>query len=140
MMMTDQSVLSSSDDEIDLREVFAALHRRWRWVFGCGFLGLAMAVGAISLKARQAPLVQASLVVNVAQGPCYSRSRKINAYKDPSVARLICFGEMESVRLRFIRVVQSYPIFASSNKSLIYNIGLLSYDNKGKEKSSNHLA
>ena len=36
-MTTDQPVLPSDDEEIDLREVFAALQRRWGWAFGCGF-------------------------------------------------------------------------------------------------------
>ena len=66
-MPADQWMTASSDDEIDLREVFAALRRRWRWIVGSCFLGLALAGGAVSLKSRSAPQVQASLFLDVAQ-------------------------------------------------------------------------
>ena len=94
-MTTDQPVLPSADDEIELREVFAALQRRWYWVFGGGLLGLALAAGAVNHKLSSAKQVQAGLILDVAQGPCYSRSRRLNVYGEPSVLGLSCFGEIE---------------------------------------------
>ncbi len=65
-------MLPSCEDETDLREVFAALQRRWFRVAGSGLLELALAVGAVSLNPRSVPQVQASLIVNVAWIPsCY---------------------------------------------------------------------
>ena len=141
-MTTDRPVLPSSDDEIDLREVFAALQRRWPWVFGGGLLGLAMAVGVVSVQPRSGPLVQASLIVDVAQGPCYSRSRQLKTYREPSVVGLSCYGELESVRQVLNRLIKSRPIFKSPARGIAYSLDRLAFDNTENtqtEKSSTQL-
>ena len=120
--------------------MFAALQRRWRWVFGGGLFGLALVVGSVSLKSISAPLVQASLIVNVAQGPCYSRIRQLKALKEPSVVGgLSCFGETETVRQGLTRLVKSLPIFVSPDNGIVYSVGQLIYEGVGRKKSPNHL-
>ena len=55
-----------ADDEIDLRDLVAALGRRWRWVLA----GLVLGVGFGGLAAsRQVPQLTLRLVVNLEQGP-----------------------------------------------------------------------
>ena len=90
-MTTDQPMLPSGDDEIDLREVFAALQRRWGWVLGGGLLGLALAAGAVYSKPRLVPQVQGGLILDVAQGPCYSRIRQLNVNTKPFVGGFVLF-------------------------------------------------
>ena len=137
-MKTDQPVLPLGDDEIDLREVFAALQRRWCWVLGGGLLGLALAVGALLNKSRLDPPVQGGLILDVAQGPCYTRNRRRNVFREPSVVGFSCFGEIESIRQSLTRLAKSVSAL-KSHRDLQYNIDLLPFDKKGKIKSSNHL-
>ena len=132
-------MLPSGNDEIDLREVFAAVQRRWGWVFGGGLLGLALAFGAVYFKARSVPPVQGGLILDVAQGPCYSRKRQLNVYSEPSVVGLSCFGEIQSIRQALTRLVKSSPLLTKHNGHIDYKIAELKYDKKGKAKSSNHL-
>ena len=122
------------DDEIDLLDVFAALRRRWRWVVGGGLLGIALAVGAVSLKPRPASPVRANLIVDVAQGPCYSRLRQLNTFKDLSVIGLSCTGEIETMHLRLDQFAKKFPLIP-----ITYNIGPLPFDAKGKRVSSTQL-
>ena len=140
-MLIDQPELFPCDDEIDLRDVFAALQRRWRWLFGGGLLGLALAGGAISLKLRSAALVQANLIVDVAQGPCYYRYRQARTFKDFSTPEISCSGEHETVRLRLSHIASSNDSFVSLSNTFAGEFGFrvvsLSFDEKGKEKSSN---
>lgn len=138
-MTTNQPMLPSVDDEIDLREVFAALQRRWGWVLGGGFLGLALAVGAVYFKPRLVQQVQGSLVLDVAEGPCYLRSRKLSIYAEPSVVGLSCFGELQSARQSLIRLVKSSSISTTPGNGVTYSVSLLQYDKQGKDKSPNHL-
>lgn len=123
---------SIQDDEIDLLEVFAALSRRWRWVVGGGLLGLALAGGAHSLKPPPAVHVRANLIVDVAQGPCWSRSRQLNTFKDPSVVGMSCYGELETMRLRLDQLAQQSGSFDSKDAQLAFDV-------KEKENSSTQL-
>jgi len=54
------------DDEIDLRELGAALKRRWRWLLGCTISGLAIG-GVVALK--QPALVELSMFIDLSKGP-----------------------------------------------------------------------
>lgn len=108
------------------------MRRRWWWAVGGGLLGLALAGGAHSLKTRADDEVQANLIVDVAQGPCYSRSRQLNTFKDPSVVGMRCYGELEMMRLRLDQLAQQSGSFDS-------NVAQLAIDAKGKENSSTQL-
>ena len=133
-------MLPSADDEIDLREVFAALQRRWGWVFGGGLLGLALAAGAFFYqKSGLATQVQGGLILDVAQGPCYSRNRQMSFYREPSAVGLSCFGEIGSMRQALIRLVKSGFISTIPDSGIAYSVERLKYDKKGKDKSPNHL-
>ena len=73
-MTTHQPMLPSGDDEVDLREVFAALQRRWCCVLGGGLLGLVLAVGTSYQKFLSSQVrvqSKSSLVLDVAQSPCF---------------------------------------------------------------------
>ena len=76
-MSVDQWVTASSDDEIDLREVFAVLRRRWRWVVGGGLVGMALAAGIVSSKQQEPLLGKARLVIDIGRSPCYLMKRKL---------------------------------------------------------------
>ncbi|WP_136987656.1 hypothetical protein [Synechococcus sp. N5] len=117
-MSNPQTNLPPGDDEIDLLEMFAAAQRRWRWVFGGGLLGLALAVGAVSSKPRLAPQVQSGLILDVAQGPCFSRSRQQSVFKESSVERFSCYSEIQSVRQALIRLVKNSSLLPSLNDSI----------------------
>ena len=131
-MTADQLELPSGEEEIDLREVLAALQRRWRWIVGGGLLGLALAVGAISLKPRTAPQVQASLIVDVAQIPSCSRNlRQINSFA-LGEGQSICTAEVDSLRLRLNQLAKNFDGFD-------YKVDRLAFDAKGREKSVAHL-
>jgi hypothetical protein len=54
------------DDEIDLRELGAALKRRWLWLVGCTVSGLAIG-GMVGLKLSEQ--VKLSMFVDLANGP-----------------------------------------------------------------------
>ena len=58
--------VASPDDEIDLRELAAALQRRWRW--SAGGLALGLTLGGLA-GLRQQPSQEMQLVVNLARGP-----------------------------------------------------------------------
>ena len=142
-MTADQPVLSSSDDEIDLRDVFAALQRRWGWFFGGGLLGFAFAAGSAALVSP-GPIIQASMIVNAAQGPCYSRTRQLKIYKEPSLVDFSCFGELDAVRQELVRLVKSRPMFVSavrgnSSDDVVYSVNRLVFDDIGQSKSSSHI-
>ena len=131
-MTADQLELPSGEEEIDLREVLAALQRRWRWIVGGGLLGLALAVGAISLKPRTAPQVQARLIVDVAQIPSCSRNlRQINSFA-LGEGQSICTAEVDSLRLRLNQLAKNFDGFD-------YKVDRLAFDAKGREKSVAHL-
>ena len=145
-MTTDQPVLPSDDEEIDLREVFAALQRRWGWAFGCGLLGLALAAGFASRGSHSAPLIRASLIVDIAQGPCYSRTGQLKVYPQSSVVGTSCFGELDEVRQELIRLARSSFMFldakakhANFSKYVDHGIDFLAFDERGKIKSQSHI-
>ena len=130
-MAADQPVLPSGDGEIDLREVFAALQRRWCWVVGGGLLGLAVAVAAMSLKPRSALQAQAGLILDVAQIPSCSRQlRQINSFAlgGSRLAPMICPAEVDSWRLRLNQIARNFS-------KVNYKIDRLSFDARGREKS-----
>lgn len=54
------------DDEIDLRELAAALKRRWRWIAGFSITGLLLG-GAVAFA--QPSRVELSMVIDLAAGP-----------------------------------------------------------------------
>ena len=141
-MKTDQPVLPSGDDEIDLREVFAALQRRWCWVLGGGLLGLALWVGFVLRESRSAPLIRASLIVDVAQGPCFSRVRQLKVSPQSTLVDSSCFGELDSVRQELIRRAKSSSMFIGAKDkyaNFSYEIGRLAFDERGKVKSDSHV-
>ena len=121
--------------------MFAAFQRRWGWVFGGGLLGLALAVVSAVPKSHSDPLIQASLTVDVAQGPCYSRRRQLNIIPlGSAVAGSSCYGEYDSVRQGLVRLVKSRPMFVSaqlgnSSKDVVYSINRLAFDGEKKIKS-----
>lgn len=131
-MNTEQPMMPSGDDEIDLREVFAAWQRRWRWVVGGSVLGLALAAGASSLKPRVAPKVQARLIVDVAQGPCFIKTRQLKTFQALSVMGETCVGELETMRLRLDQIAQPLERFDP-------NVVQLAFDAKGKQQSPTQL-
>jgi len=139
-MPSDQPILSSGQEDIDLSEVFAALQRRWGWVVGSCLLGLALATGLYLLKLSSSEQeVEASLVVNISQGPCHLRNRKLSSYKRSTVIGIPCFGEFESMRQRLNRLVKNNSNFLHSGKSLDYSIDRLAFDGKGGYKIPTHL-
>ena len=117
-MTADNPVFSSGEDEIDLLEVLAFLQRRWRLVVGGGLLGLALALGAHAHKTLSAAQVQASLIVDVAQGPCFSRTRQQSVFKESSVERFSCYSEIQSVRQALIRLVKNSSLLSSLNDGI----------------------
>ena len=122
---------SIQDDEIDLREVLATLQFRWRWVVGGGLLGLALAVGAHSLKPRSAAEVQANLIVNVAQIPsCLGQLRQINSFALHSGKDIgmVCPAEVDSLRSRLNKLAKNFD-------GLTYKVDRLAFDARGREKS-----
>ena len=132
-------MLPSGDDEIDLREVFAALQRRWGCVFGGALLGLALAAGAVYSKLRLVPQVQGGLILDVAQGPCYSRIRQLNVYAKPSVGVSSCFGEIESAHQALTRLMKSSSIATSPNSGITYSVARLKFNKKENNESPNHI-
>ena len=132
-MTADNPVLSSGEDEIDLLEVLAFLQRRWRLVVGGGLLGLALALGAHAHKTLSAAQVQASLIVDVAQGPCLTRVRRLKSSKDASVYEGSCPGELETMRLRLQQLAKSLGPFDA-------NVDQFFFDDKGTMRSHTHLA
>ena len=134
-------MLSPCDDEIDLREVFAAIRRRWRWVLGGGFLGLALAAGLITIKRSEAPLLRASLVVDTAQSPCRSVSRNAKSYPDTSSLQSTCDGEYQTTRLALSQFARNkFEPLAKKYRQLRYIVAPLSFDVNGGDKSTTQLA
>ena len=126
-MSADQWMTASSDDEIDLREVFAALRRRWRWIVGSCFLGLALAGGAVSLKSRSAPQVQASLFLDVARIPsCALQQRQVNATAVLSSESRVCPAEVDMLRLRLNQLAKNFD-------QVDYKVDRLAFDVKGRD-------
>ena len=126
-MPADQWMTASSDDEIDLREVFAALRRRWRWIVGSCFLGLALAGGAVSLKSRSAPQVQASLFLDVARIPsCALQQRQVNAIVVLSSESRVCPAEVDRLRLRLNQLAKNFD-------QVDYKVDRLAFDVKGRD-------
>ena len=122
---------SIQDDEIDLREMFALLSRRWRWVVGGGLLGLVLAVGAHSLKPRPAAQVRTNLIIDVAQGPCFSRFRRLNTFTGFTNG-MSCAGEFETMRLRLDQLAKQLAPF-------VFNVDQLAFDANRKQKSGTQL-
>ena len=60
------TTMQPMDDEIDLRELGAALKRRWRWLLGCTLSGLAIG-GVVALK--QPAQVELSMFIDLSKGP-----------------------------------------------------------------------
>ena len=146
-MIIDQPVMASIEDEIDLWEGLAALQRRWRWVVGGGLLGLTLAVGSYSYKTFFAVKVEANLIVDVAQGPCYSRVRRQKTYIEPHVVArswsgsrtLIgaCSGELGTMYVRLDRLakqLESEPLGIFD-----YSINRHALDGKGRQKSDTQI-
>jgi hypothetical protein len=85
---------AQSDDEVDLREVVAALQRRWRWL--AGGLTLGLIVGGIT-GLRQLTTQELQLVVNLERGPKIPKSASgdstgtltLQPAQDPSEVRLM---------------------------------------------------
>ena len=63
------------DDEIDLRELGAALKRRWRWLLGCTLSGLAIG-GVVALK--QPAQVELSMFIDLSKGPQSSAAASLD--------------------------------------------------------------
>ena len=95
-MACNSTTLASSDDVIDLREVFAALRCRWFWIFGGGLLGLAFAAGLSFLGRSEASLFEVPLIVDTAQSPCnFSRRSLVKGGNHSSLGQ-VCVGEIEA--------------------------------------------
>ena len=100
---------TSVEYEIDLREVFAALLRRWRWLVGFGLLGMTLVAQALLVKSRSSPQVQAKLIVDVAQLPsCTRQLRQINSFVLGGKLPMICHAEVDSFRLRLNRGAKNF--------------------------------
>ena len=102
-------------------------------VVGGGLLGLALALGAHAHKTLSAAQVQASLIVDVAQGPCLTRVRRLKSSKDASVYEGSCPGELETMRLRLQQLAKSLGPFDA-------NVDQFFFDDKGTMRSHTHLA
>ena len=133
-------MLESRDDDIDISELLASLRRRWSWIAGGGLLGLSLGAALFLFNSHQksASLVQSRLILDVGQGPCYTRQRKSSS----SFQRLYlgtCTGEVSTTRLNLDRLAKE--IFASSrDERYDYNIGVYSYDDPGvRAPSETHL-
>ena len=124
-MTADHRVRPLSEDEIDLREVFAALQRRWRWVLGGCLMGLALGVGAISL----APQLRARLLVQIPS--CYRQTHQINSLPLGAVQK-ICDAERDSLRVRLNQLAKNFDGFD-------YKVDRLVFDARGRDKSNSHL-
>ena len=96
-MTIDRQMVPSSEDTIDLLEVFAALRRRWRTVVVGGLFGLFLAAGTVVM--HRDTKIKAGLIVDVAQGPCYLRNRQYKIFAQPFVVGLKCAGEIEPKRV-----------------------------------------
>ena len=132
-MAADNPVFSSGEDEIDLREVLAVLQRRWRLVVGGGVLGLALALGVHAHKTLSDAQVEARLIVDMAQGPCLTRARRLASSKDASVYEGICPGELETMRLRLQQLAKPLRPFKAK-------VDQFFFDDKGTIQSHTHLA
>jgi hypothetical protein len=84
---------AQSDNEVDLREVVAALQRRWPWLAGGLILG--MIVGGIA-GLRQLPTQELQLVVNLERGP---KTLKLASEDSPGTLTLQPAQDPSEVRL-----------------------------------------
>jgi len=140
-MPADQSILPSAEDEIDLREVFAALQRHWYWVVGGGFLGLVLAVGMVSLKPSGAKLLTTALIVDTAQSPCHFIRRNLKSSPKQLPMERLCEGELETTRFRLRQIAQeNLDLFSQKFNQFEYDVAPFVFDKKGREKSSTQLA
>ena len=143
-MTSDQPVSPVGAEEIDLLEMFAALQRRWRWFAGGGLLGLVLSVGPFVFLAPSDASFQTALIVDVAQGPCFSRLRQVSAYKEPSVFGMSCRGEFQTMRQRLRRIAGNNEkllnLAINNTKNFDYKVGPLELDRKTGEKSSTQIA
>ena len=139
-MTADQPMPPLGEDEIDLREVFAAFQRRWRWVVGGGLLGFALVAGLVFVKWSEAPLLTAALVVDIFESPCSSNNRKLKIFVDSSSSRTICPGEFQATRYRLQRFAKDgFDMYLKEYSKFDYEVKPLSFDEEGREKSSTQL-
>jgi len=92
------------DDEIDLREVLAALRRRWIWVASGGLLGLGIAAGVSITRPAEEPSKTIRMVVDITQSPCSSQNPrawmpgKFEMFKSRGIFNIECPGEFMATR------------------------------------------
>ena len=140
-MTADQSILPPGDDEIDLREVFAAMQRRWRWVLGGGLLGLALVAGLVSVKRSEAPLLTASLIVDTAQSPCWLIKRKASSWPDYSSLESACIGEYQTTRLLLNRLARDkFEEFSIKYGQFKYEVAPFVFSSNRRDKSETLIA
>ena len=118
---------ASSDDEIDLREVFAALRRRWRWIVGSCFLGLALAGGSGLTSSRSAPKRRPACFW---MWPRFHRvlssSVKSMQLLSSRVSPRVCPAEVDRLRLRLNQLAKNFD-------QVDYKVDRLAFDVKGRD-------
>ena len=139
-MVGNSTTLASSDDVVDLREVFAALRRRWLWIFGGGLLGLAFAAGFNFHGRFEASLFEASLIVDTSLSPCNFSRRSAIKGANLSLKGLGCAGEIESTRFLLNWLArEKFDKFETTNERFAYNVEFLPFDGEGRDRSSTQL-
>ena len=139
-MTSDHSIVSACEDEIDLREVFAALQRRWFWLIGGGFMGLVLAAGVASSGRSETPQFRASLVVDTSQSPCNIGQRIVSRLSDSGVFRSDCVGKFETTRFGLLQIAgERLGPFAKKYGKFTYEVRPLLFDKKVKVEDPTHL-
>ena len=126
-MTADQPMPPLGEDEIDLREVFAAFQRRWRWVVGGGLLGFALVAGLVFVKWSEAPLLTAALVVDIFESPCSSNNRKLK-FLLIVLRQGLLSGWFQATRYRLQRFVKDgFDMYLKEYSKFDYEVKPLSF-------------
>lgn len=144
-MPRNQPELSSFDDEIELSEVFDLFKRRFSWVAGGAFLGLALAAGVLLVKGAPVPRDRTRLTINLASSPCNFAKYRARVFENAYALSENCNDVLDSslVRLKRLSDLSFEPINKQLEKEakLEYDV---SRQKLGEERrsptSSTHIA
>ena len=144
-MPRNQLELSSFDDEIELSEVFGLFKRRFSWVAGGAFLGLALAAGVLLVKGAPVPRDRTRLTINLASSPCNFAKYRARVFENAYALSENCNDVLDSslVRLKRLSDLSFEPINKQLKKEakLEYDV---SRQKLGEERrsptSSTHIA